>query len=414
MVLLTLFCLSFEAHSHKWASSSFQARTDGVLIHVVFRVDAESGKEILERNYSMWEVVEKRDLYRYEQVLKPYWEKHFSVSNNKTLCPVERFSELGYAPKIDRLLLDVTFRCPSKLNQLLIESTLFEEEETTHTIISTFYHKRAKEHYVFTPGSSALINVDRLRQMPQRKFPKPGTYSMAQPPPPGWDKKRAELRKQKEQVAAQNGAMDGDTETMSSPARPTTVDAKAVGTGFVYFLWQGIVHILGGLDHVLFVISLVLVIYGWRQLAVVVTSFTVAHSLTLAFGALELISVSPHLVEPLIAASIIYVAVENMVRESPNARTSLTFGFGLIHGLGFSGVLTSLGLPPSDLVPALFGFNLGVELGQLMIVGPLFIGVGYIRKKERWYKKVKISVCSLVAAMALWWFVERLVEAATV
>jgi hydrogenase/urease accessory protein HupE len=180
------------------------------------------------------------------------------------------------------------------------------------------------------------------------------------------------------------------------------------GSGFLAFLAsRGIFHILGGFDHVLFVIALVSVVASWSQLAKVVTSFTAAHSITLALGALELVRISPRLVEPLIAASILYVGLENVFRESPRARLGVTFGFGLVHGFGFSGVLRDLGLARAQLAPALVGFNLGVEIGQLMIVAPLAPLVWLLRRRGAAYRTFRVGANACVALVAAWWFVQR-------
>jgi hypothetical protein len=199
----------------------------------------------------------------------------------------------------------------------------------------------------------------------------------------------------------------------SSPdSKGTTDQAEKLENALFTYIKQGIVHILGGLDHVLFVLSLVIIILTWKKLALILTSFTVAHSITLALGVFNLIKVSPYIVEPLVALSILFVAVENIFKKDPRSRAMVTFGFGLIHGLGFSAVLQNLGLDTGDMIPALFGFNIGVEIGQLLIVAPIFPVIIWINKnRHESYKKLKIIICSLIAIAAAWWMVERIMYA---
>jgi hypothetical protein len=140
------------------------------------------------------------------------------------------------------------------------------------------------------------------------------------------------------------------------------------------YLLLGIEHIFTGYDHLAFLFGL-LVVAGFRRLRDglhyvlgVVTAFTVAHSITLIASGLDLVRWSPRIVEPAIALSILWVAIENIVVEKPKRRWLLTFGFGLIHGFGFASVLREIGLPPRGLVLSLLSFNVGVELGQLAVV----------------------------------------------
>jgi hypothetical protein len=140
------------------------------------------------------------------------------------------------------------------------------------------------------------------------------------------------------------------------------------------YLLLGIEHIFTGYDHLAFLFGL-LVVAGFRKLRDglryvlgVVTAFTVAHSITLIASGLDLVRWSPRIVEPAIALSILWVAIENILVEKPKRRWLLTFGFGLIHGFGFASVLREIGLPPRGLVLSLLSFNVGVELGQLAVV----------------------------------------------
>lgn len=131
---------------------------------------------------------------------------------------------------------------------------------------------------------------------------------------------------------------------------------------------MGTEHILSGFDHLVFLAMLMIVARRIKELIFVATAFTLAHSLTLSAAALGWINASPAWVEPLIVLTILYVAVENIVSATPKARLAVTFGFGLIHGLGFAGALAGGPLPRAEELTALFSFNLGVEIGQILFL----------------------------------------------
>ena len=142
-----------------------------------------------------------------------------------------------------------------------------------------------------------------------------------------------------------------------------------------------------------------------------ITFFTLAHSVTLAMASLGIVKISPSIVEPLIAASIVYVAVENFYSKTLNLRRSIiVFCFGLLHGLGFASVLVEFGLPVQQFVPALVGFNIGVELGQISIVLILFGLIGYWFNTKNWYRKlITLPISSGVGLIGLYWFFERVI-----
>lgn len=189
------------------------------------------------------------------------------------------------------------------------------------------------------------------------------------------------------------------------------IDARqGMGAVFVNYVVSGFDHIVPkGLDHILFVVGLFLLSAKLGPLLWQVTSFTIAHSITLALGALGVVQISPDIVEPLIAASIVYVAVENLMTDRLKLwRPAIVFGFGLLHGLGFAGVLAEFGMPDGHFLTALFAFNIGVELGQLAVVAACFAVVGYWFGAKPWYRRVVVWPASLaIACIAAFWFLER-------
>ncbi|WP_417518732.1 HupE/UreJ family protein [Minwuia sp.] len=199
------------------------------------------------------------------------------------------------------------------------------------------------------------------------------------------------------------------TDTRSLPLDGLVPERSSVEV-IVDYIHVGFIHIVPkGLDHILFVLGLFLLSRNMRPLLVQVTTFTVAHSITLALSLYGVLELPASIVEPLIALSIAYVAIENifMSRLSP-WRPFVVFGFGLLHGLGFAGVLTDLGLPRGEFVEALIGFNIGVEAGQLAVILAAFLAVGIWGIPEKTYRRVVVIPISLVIALiGLYWTFER-------
>jgi hydrogenase/urease accessory protein HupE len=177
------------------------------------------------------------------------------------------------------------------------------------------------------------------------------------------------------------------------------------------YLTLGFTHIMpNGLDHMLFVLGIYLLSSRARTVLLQVSAFTVAHSITLGLSMYGLVSVAPRIVEPLIALSIAYVAIENIFLSELKAwRIALVFAFGLLHGLGFAGALKELGLPRSEFVTALLTFNIGVEAGQLAVIGAAFLLVGWHCSNRTWYRgRVVVPASAMIACTAVYWTIERL------
>jgi hydrogenase/urease accessory protein HupE len=175
------------------------------------------------------------------------------------------------------------------------------------------------------------------------------------------------------------------------------------------FVPAGVHHILIGPDHLLFLVGLLLLGGTMRQLFFVVSAFTVAHSITLSLAALNLVTPPPRMIEPAIALSIVYVGADNlMVRGGRDMRAWIAFAFGLIHGFGFANVLAEMDLPRRALGWTLFSFNLGVEIGQLMVVVLVASALAALRSRSEWASR-RLAVAGSVVVMAAgtFWFIER-------
>jgi hypothetical protein len=176
------------------------------------------------------------------------------------------------------------------------------------------------------------------------------------------------------------------------------------------YLVLGFWHILPrGWDHMLFVLGLFLLVPRWRPVLWQISAFTVAHTLTLALAVSGAVSLPSTIVEPLIALSIVYVAVENvLVTRLRWWRPAVVFAFGLLHGLGFAGILTELGLPSGERIPALLAFNLGVEAGQLAVLALAFAALGAFRHRSWYRRRLAVPLSLAIAAAGLLWFIQRL------
>ena len=191
-----------------------------------------------------------------------------------------------------------------------------------------------------------------------------------------------------------------------APAAPAPVARTRAQVGFEYFK-QGIIHILIGYDHLLFLFGLVLIGGKLKHLLAMVTSFTVAHSVTLALAVTGVWEPSGDVIEPLIALSVAYVGIENFIVKDAQKRWRITALFGLIHGFGFAGALGDLGVPEDHFIVALGTFNLGVEVGQLMVMA-IVLPLLYLAAKQTWWKSHGVRVLSVgVCAMGVFWFVTR-------
>jgi len=200
-------------------------------------------------------------------------------------------------------------------------------------------------------------------------------------------------------------------------SRADTVNFDRSGFAtFAFYIRIGFAHILPmGADHILFVLALFLSSLRLRPLLFQISSFTIAHTATLGLAASGVITPLPSIIEPLIALTIAWAALENILfEESQSWRPLLVFGFGLIHGMGFAGAFGDLGLPDNVFLPAVLGFNVGVEFGQLAVIGMAFAASLYFKRvlsragQMQLYRPVLVwPVSALIGAVGLWWAFER-------
>jgi hypothetical protein len=388
-----------SAHSTTFAKySKYEATTSGRSVAFVFALDKAAVLGLLERDAGRGKI-EPAMLPELRGLFSQYVFARFSLSNDGVPC--RHPAELGrffWDEPTGRVLAVTKFECAADLNELGIHAAITHDMPMSHELVGDLRHGRALERSFFygdnLDARIALASLPAGGETSARPSPRPRQrFSYVSVP----DRER-----RYEDLA---GAELGVDLSMAAP-----VHARAGGT-LLHFIGQGILHILTGYDHVLFIFTLLFVMSSWRRLALIVTSFTLAHSVTLALSTLGLVTVPAAVIEPLIAASVLFVAVDAILRPQAGARVLATFGFGLLHGFGLSNVLRDLGLSGPDLLPALLGFNLGVEVGQLAIVAPLFPLVLLLRNRQAAYARARQVLCGGVALVAVFWIVVRVRDA---
>ena len=352
VVVLLAFAFPQTAFSHQSSVVFLRLVPERHTLHVTLRIANSDLFEAL--GLPADHVVLPEDVHRQREQLTAYLLGRVSVANLGVGCPGRR-EQSAFEPRQGGFFAVETlaFECPRALEKSTLRYDLFFDLDPRHQGMALVELPGAPREYIFRENSR-LLTLDQ----------------------------------------------------------PRTVLDYALD-----YLRLGIEHIFTGYDHLAFVIGLLLLVGSlWRKTSPrhalgyilrVVTGFTVAHSLTLILSALRFVSLPSRWVESLIALSIGYVAIENIVGVKVQRRLWLAFGFGLVHGLGFASVLLELGLPSRGLVVSLLCFNLGVEVGQLTVV-LLLLPLLALMSRSKWYPSVMIRGASwILLALSLIWFVER-------
>lgn len=219
-------------------------------------------------------------------------------------------------------------------------------------------------------------------------------------------------------VLVQLALIDGGRYSLRLTADAPVQTFSGGGTFLIAYFGLGVEHLVFGLDHILFVLGLVLLVHGWRSLIYVITAFTLAHSLTLGLSMLGRISAPSAVVEAIIALSILFVAIELL--QPPEKRSALAarypqamaFGFGLLHGFGFAGVLGEIGLPRDVELAALALFNIGLEVGQLLVVAAMVLFMRFVKPAllahEKWAPALQQVPIIAIGGISVYWLLDRL------
>jgi hypothetical protein len=400
LLLALLPAAPVVAHSTTYAVySKYEATTSGQSVVFVFALDRAAVLALLERDVTHAKVAPEA-IAAHKAFFSKYLFERFTVSNEGVPCThPAQLGRFFWDEATARVLAVTSFACPAALSTLTITSRLTHDMPIAHELVGDLKHGKALERSFFA-GEDRVEARIVLPALPQtgesttKARPRARFVATAVP-----DRER---RYQNLAEAELGTALEGEG---ASDRRP--------GRTLLHFIGQGVLHIFTGYDHVLFILTLLFGVGSWRRLAAVVTSFTAAHSVTLALSTLGVVTVPPAIIEPLIAVTVLAVAVDAVLRPQAGARLAMTFAFGLIHGFGLSNVLRALGLSGSQLLPALLGFNVGVELGQLAIVTPLFPVVLWLRRRQPVYGRARNVLCGGVAVVAVFWIVVRVTEAFT-
>lgn len=219
-------------------------------------------------------------------------------------------------------------------------------------------------------------------------------------------------------VLVQLALIDGGRYSLRLTADAPVQTFSGGGTFLMAYFGLGVEHLVFGLDHILFVLGLVLLVQGWRSLIYVITAFTLAHSLTLGLSMLGRISAPSAVVEAIIALSILFVTIELL--QPPEKRSALAarypqamaFGFGLLHGFGFAGVLGEIGLPRDVELAALALFNIGLEVGQLLVVAAMVLFMRFVKPAllahEKWAPALQQVPIIAIGGISVYWLLDRL------
>ena len=189
------------------------------------------------------------------------------------------------------------------------------------------------------------------------------------------------------------------------------LEGKPVSDVFNYYVKLGFEHIIPlGLDHILFVIGLYLLSPKLKNIIWQATAFTVAHTITLIMSMKNIIVAPPDIVEPIIALSIVFIAIENLITSTLQPwRVALVFAFGLVHGMGFASALNEIGIPRDAFFSSLLSFNVGVELGQISVILLCYAAFGRWFSEKEWYKsKIVVPMSIAIAVTAIFWTVQRI------
>ncbi len=196
-------------------------------------------------------------------------------------------------------------------------------------------------------------------------------------------------------------------------AHATVIDVEQMNISqtLILYLQLGFQHIIPlGLDHILFIIALFIINPKFKEILIQATAFTIAHTITLGLSMFQIIKAPTQIVEIIIAISILFIAVENILTNKVKpSRIAIVFLFGLIHGLGFAAVLSEIGLPQNKFIPSLLMFNLGVEIGQIAVITAVyFVLIKWVKDADYYKSRVVIPISVFISIVSMYWIIERI------
>ncbi|MFZ2720224.1 MAG: HupE/UreJ family protein [Minisyncoccia bacterium] len=333
-----------------------------------------------------------------------HYAHNFLITQNDIPCS---FKLTAYDPSLTATSTRFwgTFTCPQPidLDHITMQATIFGDEFATYNHFASVYWKGERYQVLFTNVYNKYPEELLAKDMgvggaPATIQPPEALLITAKKLPPA-------PKETVEQIEPSESATTTETvvET-SNPIKSFLVVARS-------FIWMGMLHIFTGYDHILFLFSIILLSRKMSKLLGIITAFTIAHSITLILASFHVVEITPHIVEPAIAATIAFIAYRNIraLQKSDDAanvtseRWTLAFCFGLVHGLGFASALTEAEIPQEFFIPSLLSFNVGIELAQLCILA-VVLPLLFLADKWRYRKQLLMTLAGLILVLALAWF----------
>jgi hydrogenase/urease accessory protein HupE len=375
IILSTLF--PSLAHAHAYSASYTNIKMDPEETEFVFSIDTLSIIELIEDiDKNKNNELEKSEMKAENHELEELVHHHLTLDlNNRQQEPT--LEKMVLEKKEDKKFLTyyLTFPAFSAGDTLSLNDGLYVNDPAAN------YVNLISFEFAGTTGQAILQGKERtwtiLLTEAQEEQPQDG------------------------QTAPPDESSEQENQSEAAPSEETT------NSGWFSFFKLGMLHILTGYDHLLFLLALLLRKQTFKQYAAIITSFTIAHSITISLAVLGIITLPSRFVETVIAFSIVYVALENIFRKEINHRWGLTFLFGLIHGLGFANILKEMNIPKADLAVALVNFNIGIEVVQLALVLLVLPLLTYMFKLKSSGLIIKAGSI-IVAALGAFWLIERI------
>lgn len=366
------------AHAHTYSTSYTNIKMNQDKTEFVFSIDTLSIIELIEDiDKNKNNELEKSEVKEENHELEEFVHHHLTLDlNHRQQEPILEKMVLEKKEDKNFLTYYLTFPAFAAGDTLSFNDGLYVNDPATN------YVNLISFEFAGTTGQAILQGKERT-----------------------WTILLAEAQEEQPQDG-QTAQPDGDQQQQEQAEATPEVEASNSSSWFSFFK-LGMLHILTGYDHLLFLLALLLRKQTFKQYAAIITSFTIAHSITISLAVLGVITLPSRFVESVIAFSIVYVALENIFRKEIRHRWGLTFLFGLIHGLGFANILKEMNIPKSDLAVALVNFNIGIEVVQLALVLLVLPLLTYMFKLKS--SKMIIRIGSIiVAALGGFWLIERL------
>ncbi|MCD1260444.1 HupE/UreJ family protein [Paenibacillus athensensis] len=377
-VCLFIFPALRSAQAHAYSASYTTINIDRTQTGLVYSLDELSVIELTAADANGNGMLDEEEFQTIKDKLMKLIQDHLTLKINgeeKAWTSVEEY-KLERSGDATKVYLTVVYPAAAAGQTVSLTDTLYDKDTKTN------YVDLLTVNYGQQKSTAALSGKSRTWNLLMTEADWAGVVQAAPPEAP---------------------QQAGDTGGAGQAA-----DQPEAVSGWFSFFKLGMNHILTGYDHLLFLFSLLIARQSFKQYATVITAFTVAHTITLTLTVLGIIDISPRIVEPAIAISICYVALDNMLRKNVSHRWVLTFMFGLIHGMGFADLLKDMQLPNSELATDLISFNIGIETVQLVIV---LVLLPLLLQLHRWKHARRLVYAGSSAALVLGglWLIERIV-----